>query len=40
MNSLTEQVKETLTNTIGDIESYVTNRIEETVVLAKETSEE
>lgn len=39
MNSLTEQVKETLTNTIGDIESYVTNRIEETVVSTKETSE-
>ena len=40
MNSLTEQVKETLTNTLGDIESYVTNRIEETVVSTKEISED
>ena len=40
MNNLTEQVKETLTNTIGDIESYVTNKIEETVTSIKITEQE
>jgi glucan phosphorylase len=37
MNTLTEEAQTCLTAVLGDLETYVTNKIEETVVFAKES---
>ena len=37
INTLTEEAQTYLTTALGDLETYITNKIEETVVFAKES---
>lgn len=37
INTLTEEAQTCLTTALGDLETYITNKIEETVVFAKES---